>query len=84
MSGLTRGQRLVRLLFRVVGPAQVGLPPYATDEERERFERDRDRGPAPASDAPPLPGYRLVTYTDPSGIVHRSAVPLTEPPDNPT
>jgi hypothetical protein len=74
VTGLTRRQRLVRLLYRFVGPAQVGLPPYASEEDRARYAADQNRTPPTVSPAPP-PGMRFVTYIDEHGIEHRSAVP---------
>jgi hypothetical protein len=79
MARSTRGtgRRLIRALFRVVGPAQVGLPPFASDEEKARYLADRARASAPpapsgARDHVP-PGYHLETYVDESGVTRRVA-----------
>ena len=47
----TRWQRLLRDVFKILGPAQTGLPPYATPEEREAWQR----GNAPLP--PPRPAF---------------------------
>ena len=75
---LTKGQRLYRFLFSVLGPAQGWLVPYATPEERARYEAKRVEPPRGPSRPPD--GFRVVVYTDPQGIEHRSLVrddPLT-------
>jgi hypothetical protein len=79
---LSLRQRLVRGLFRIVGPAQVGPPPFATASERERHERDARSAPLPepTRDAP-MPGYQVTSYTDAHGTVHRSLVPKEPPAD---
>ena len=75
--GHTRWQRFVRFLFRFLGPAQTGLPPYATPAEREALRRGSMARPARSSDPPP--GYQVRIYTDAQGIVHRTLVPVESP-----
>jgi hypothetical protein len=70
---------MIRALFKVIGPAQVGLPPFASEEEKARYDADRAKGSAPtapgtADDHVP-PGYHLVTYVDESGVKRRVARP---------
>ncbi len=77
----TRRQKIVRELFKFFGPAQTGLPPYATPAEREAWRRANaplPTTPTPKNLAPP--GFRLTTYTDASGVVRRSLVPDPDPP----
>jgi hypothetical protein len=74
-------QRLIRDLYKLYGPAQTGVPPYATPEEREAWRLANLPQTAEAkrtSTAPP--GYRMVEYKDGQGYVHRSLVPDSEPP----
>ena len=70
---------MVRALFRVIGPAQVGLPPFASEEEKARYLADRAKTSSPptpgaARDHVP-PGYHLETYVDESGVTRRVARP---------
>ncbi len=74
MAEHTRWQRFYRFLYRFYGPAQTGLPPYPTAEERAEFER-RDRRRAPDVSEPP-PGYRFMVYTDPNGVPRRALIPI--------
>jgi hypothetical protein len=67
-------QRLYRVLWRFFGPAQTGLPPYATAEERE--EHRRRNQPKPAAVREPPPGYRFMVYTDPNGVPRRALIPV--------
>jgi hypothetical protein len=79
--GHTRWQNFIREMWLILGPAQTGLPPYATPEERETWRLANLPQPSEttrASTAPP--GYRITEYTDGQGYVHRSLVPTT-PPD---
>jgi hypothetical protein len=69
---LTRWQRFVRFLWRFYGPAQVGPPPYATDEELRLHAAGNRPLPPPENDAPP--GYRMVRYTDPNGVERHTLV----------
>jgi hypothetical protein len=73
-DGLTPWQRFYRFLWRFMGPAQTGLPPYATAEEREEFRR-RNQPRPPAVSEPP-PGYRFLVYTDPNGVPRRALIPI--------
>jgi hypothetical protein len=78
---LTAWQRFYRFLWKFLGPAQVGLPPYATAQEREEYER-RNRPRTPTASEPP-PGYRFMVYTDPNGVPRRAIIPVdagTPPP----
>lgn len=73
-------KRLLRALFKIAGPAQVGLPPYASEEERARFLADRAKAAEPrrpASTEQVPPGYHLETYVDESGVTRRVARPDT-------
>jgi hypothetical protein len=76
----TRWQNFIREMWLILGPAQTGLPPYATPGEREAW-RLANLPIAPeakrTSEAPP--GYRITQYTDGQGYTHRSLVPITEP-----
>jgi hypothetical protein len=74
MAEHTWWQRIYRFLYRFYGPAQTGLPPYATAEERAEFER-RDRRRTPDVSEPP-PGYRFMVYTDPNGVPRRALIPI--------
>ena len=76
----TRWQRLIRDLYRLYGPAQTGLPPYPTPEEREAWRRANRPQPKERKPAPPPPGYQITEYRDGQGYVHRSLVPITPPP----
>jgi hypothetical protein len=71
---LNAWQRFYRFLWRFMGPAQTGLPPYATVEEREEFRR-RNQPRPPAVSEPP-PGYRFLVYTDPNGVRRRALIPI--------
>ena len=76
----TRWQRLIRDLYKLYGPAQTGVPPYATPEEREAWRLANLPQTAETkrtSTAPP--GYRMVEYKDGQGYLHRSLVPITPP-----
>jgi hypothetical protein len=75
----TRWQALYRALFQVYGPAQTGLPPYATPEEREAWLRANPPQPQTRTPAPPKRGYQVVEYRDGQGYLHRSLVPV--PPE---
>jgi hypothetical protein len=82
-DGLRPWQRVYRFLWRFYGPAQTGLPPYATEEEREAY-RLRNQPKPPAVREPP-PGYRFLVYTDPNGVPRRALIPIepaapAEPP----
>jgi hypothetical protein len=57
-----------------MGPAQTGLPPYATAEEREEYQRRNQPRPPAVSEAPP--GYRFLVYTDPNGVPRRALIPI--------
>jgi hypothetical protein len=80
----TPWQNFIRDLFMMFGPAQTGLPPYATPEEREAWRlanlpessRAEHKSTAP-------PGYRIVEYTDSQGYLHRSLVPVAPSPAAP-
>ena len=77
----TRWQRLIRDLYKLYGPAQTGVPPYATPEEREAWRLANLPQTAEtkrASTAPP--GYRMVEYKDGQGYLHRSLVPDGDQP----
>jgi hypothetical protein len=78
MAEHTPWQRLYRFLFRFMGPAQTGLPPYATAEERAEHERG-NRPRTPTVSEPP-PGYRFLVYTDPNGVPRRALVPIDPAP----
>jgi hypothetical protein len=81
MAGRTRGQRVYRFLWRFLGPAQVGLPPYATAEEKAEFRaRNQPRTPTPRE---PPSGYRFMVYTDPNGVPRRALIPLDGAPPQP-
>lgn len=76
----TRWERFNRAMYRVFGPAQTGLPPYATPEERERFRLahlPENRRPRSAP-----PGYLLRQYRDGQGHLHHYMVPDTGPTAN--
>jgi hypothetical protein len=73
-DGLRPWQRFYRFLWRFLGPAQTGLPPYATEEEREEYRRRNQ--PKPASVSEPPPGYRFMVYTDPNGVPRRALIPI--------
>jgi hypothetical protein len=73
-DGLTPWQRIYRFLWRFFGPAQTGLPPYATAEEREEYRRRNQ--PKPAAVSEPPPGYRFMVYTDPNGVPRRALIPI--------
>ena len=75
----TRWQRLIRNLYQLYGPAQTGLPPYATPGEREAWRRANRPQPKERKPAPPPPGYQITEYRDGQGYVHRSLVPITPP-----
>jgi len=69
----TRLQRIYRGLFRVLGPAQQGPPPYATEAEIEAHRASME--PAAKRDELQAPdGYRFTHYTDGSGIEHRAVI----------
>ena len=72
-------QRLIRDLYRLYGPAQTGLPPYATPEEREAWRIANRPEPKESKPALPPPGYEIAEYRDGQGYVHRSLVPKTLP-----
>ena len=72
-DGLRPWQRFYRFLWRFLGPAQTGLPPYAT-EEREEYRRRNQ--PKPAAVSEPPPGYRFMVYTDPNGVPRRALIPI--------
>ena len=74
MAEHTPWQRFYRVLFRVLGPAQTGLPPYPTAEERAEHEQ-RNQPRTPTVREPP-PGYRFLVYTDPNGVPRRALVPV--------
>ena len=78
----TIGQRIFRRLYRILGPATVGPPPYATPEELAAYEREMR--PAPAPPVAPPPGYRFVSYTDPDGKPRRMLVRDARGDDAPT
>jgi len=73
-DGLRPWQRFYRFLWRFLGPAQTGLPPYATAEEREEYRRRNQ--PKPAAVSEPPPGYRFMVYTDPNGVPRRALIPI--------
>jgi hypothetical protein len=73
-DGLKPWQRVYRILWRFFGPAQTGLPPYASAEEREEYRR-RNQPKPPAVSEPP-PGYRFMVYTDPNGVPRRALIPI--------
>ena len=73
-GGLSGWQRVYRFLWRFFGPAQTGLPPYATTEEREEYRR-RNQPKTPGVSEPP-PGYRFMVYTDPNGVPRRALIPI--------
>jgi hypothetical protein len=73
-DGLRPWQRFYRFLWRFLGPAQTGLPPYATAEEREEYARRNQ--PKPAGVSEPPPGYRFMVYTDPNGVPRRAIIPI--------
>lgn len=77
--GHTRWQRFIRFLFRYMGPAQTGLPIYASPDERRVYEADRASRPDSRVRAEPPPGYEVRVYTDPGGTVHRSIVRSDDP-----
>ena len=56
-DGLRPWQRFYRFLWRFLGPAQTGLPPYATAEEREKYSPAQPAEAGGRERAPP--GYRL-------------------------
>jgi hypothetical protein len=76
----TRWQKLIRSLFKLYGPAQTGLPPYATPQEREAWRQANRPQPKERKPAAPPPGYEITEYRDGQGYVHRSLVPITPPP----
>lgn len=77
----TRWQRFVRDVYQLYGPAQTGLPPYATPEERESWRLATvPETPETTRPSTAPPGYRMVQYRDSQGYLHRSLVPDTEPP----
>ena len=79
MNQHTRWQSFLRDIFRMLGPAQTGLPPYATPEEREAWRRANAPLPPPRPSEQLVPaGYRIEQYTDGSGVVHRSIVKVSE------
>ena len=82
MAEHTPWQRFYRLLFRFFGPAQTGLPPYPTPEERAEYER-RNQPRTPTVAQPP-PGYRFLVYTDPNGVPRRAMVPIDTAPPAPS
>jgi hypothetical protein len=73
-EGRTVWQRFYRFLWRFLGPAQTGLPPYPTDAEREEY-RARNQPRTPTVSEPP-PGYRFMVYTDPNGVPRRALIPI--------
>jgi len=76
----TRWQSFLRDVFKLLGPAQTGLPPYPTPEEREAWQRANAPLPPPRpSEKLVPPGYRIRQYTDGSGVVHRSIVRDADP-----
>lgn len=81
-DGLTASQRAYRFLWRFMGPAQTGLPPYATPEEREEY-RLGNQPRTPALREPP-PGYRFMVYTDPNGVPRRALIPIDPGTPTPT
>src|SRR3954447_9669189 len=77
----TRWQNFIRDMWLVLGPAQTGLPPYATPEEREAWRLANLPEPAAGErKSTPPPGYRVTEYKDSQGYTHRSLVPITPPP----
>jgi hypothetical protein len=76
MAGHTRWQRVYRFLWRFLGPAKVGLPPYPTDEERAEYQARNQ--PRTAAVSEPPSGYRFMVYTDPNGVPRRALIPLDE------
>ena len=69
----SRLQRIYRGLFKVLGPAQQGPPPYATAEELEEYRASME--PVESRSEPKAPdGYRYSHYTDSRGVVHRAVI----------
>src|SRR3954453_7216442 len=76
----TPWQNFIRDLFMMFGPAQTGLPPYATPEEREAWRlANLPQPPAAERKSTPPPGYQITEYKDSQGYLHRSLVPITSP-----
>src|SRR3954454_22964835 len=76
----TRWQNFIRDMWLVLGPAQTGLPPYATPQEREAWRlATLPQRPAAERKSTPPPGYQITEYKDSQGYVHRSLVPITSP-----
>ena len=73
----TLGQKIFRELFKAMGPAQVGPPPYATAEELEAYARQM--APPPPTRREAAPGHRVVYYTDPNGNPRRMIVRKSGP-----
>jgi hypothetical protein len=69
-------QHTIRELFLTFGPAQTGLPPFPTPQEREDWRRaNAPLPPPPPRENQVPPGYRIVVYTDENGLHRRSLVP---------
>jgi hypothetical protein len=67
-------------MWLLLGPAQTGVPPYATPEEREAWRQATLAEPlAAARTSEPPAGYRITEYRDAQGYLHRSLVPDTPP-----
>jgi hypothetical protein len=66
-------QRVYRGLFKVLGPAQQGPPPYATEAELAEYRASMT--PVEGRGEPEAPqGYRFSHYTDGRGVVHRAVI----------
>src|SRR3954453_13909448 len=76
----TPWQNFIRDIFMMFGPAQTGLPPYATPEEREAWRlANLPETPHGQRESTVPPGYQIVEYRDGQGYLHRSLVPITPP-----
>ena len=71
---------MYRGLFRVLGPAQQGPPPYATEAEIEEHRASME--PSESHGEPQAPaGYRFSHYIDGGGVEHRAVIRV-DPEDN--
>ncbi len=76
----TRWQNFVRDMWLLLRPAQTGVPPYATPEEREAWRQATLAEPLDAArTSKPPTGYRITEYRDAQGYLHRSLVPDAPP-----